>query len=362
LLFFVFLLSDLFKNYQQLVRFEGEILATTLKKSLESYPDAYQLLVDRTRIESECGTILDHNPNVIFCHVTDKNGLNLYNRFATALLADNTQLSFSQDNGVHVLKPGPFGNYTEIVLPFQLAGGEAGGIIRLGLKSSFGSDFIWPVMFKFVIGLILFSPLFIAGTFFLLRRCARPAVSADSPATPGLPGTSRDADSIPIDKTVASISSNFDEGGDDAVYELEMANRLLQDSYEALEVISRELGQSRDMYQALLDQAADPLLVGDRNDNIVFGNRKAQQLLGIGQQELVTRNLFATLEQLATDENWSEEIYCNLRETGRHVANVLLRLPQSQPPTQGILEAHKVVGRAGQTWTLVTIHLPVDVW
>lgn len=365
LLFFSFLLTDLVRGYQDMVHLKGETLAVPLKQSLENHPGAYELLMDKQLVEEGCDKILSSSPDVLYCRVTDKNGLNLYNRFVTAQLNKDAQLNISPKNGVHFLRDGIFGNYTDVVIPFQLHAVAHGGTIRLGLRSDLGNDYIWPLVTRFLVGLVLFTPLLLGGVTVLLRRSFSAMTPVDSP--PVAETSKQNQDMEPV-LTVAPENRPMvfdyvdDEGGEDTIYELEMANNLLRDSYEALEVISRELGQSRDMYQALLDQAADPLLVGDRNDSIVFCNRKAQYLFGCKQQDLLTRNLFMTLDQLATDENWNDQVYSNLRDSGRHVANASLRLPHSSSPVQGILEAHQVQGRSGQNWTLITVHLPIDVW
>ena len=369
LLFLSFLLTDLVSDYQDMVHLKGETLAVPLKQSLENHPGAYELLMDKQLVEEGCDKILSSSPDVLYCRVTDKNGLNLYNRFVTAQLNKDAQLNFSPKNGVHFLRDGIFGNYTDVVIPFQLHAVAHGGTIRLGLRSDLGSDYVWPLVIRFLLGLLLFTPLLLGGVAVLLRRVAPVFCPTDNPTTEGS-SAEIDKAETPASETQAPVipENTFtfdyidDDGGEDAIYELEMANHLLRDSYEALEVISRELGQSRDMYQALLDQAADPLLVGDKNDSIVFCNRKAQFLFGCTQQDLLTRNLFMTLDQLATDEDWNEQIYSSLRDSGRHVANASLRLPHSSSPVQGILEAHQVQGRSGQNWTLVTVHLPTDVW
>ena len=369
LLFFCFLLTDLISDYQDIVHLKGETLAVPLKQSLENHPGAYELLMDKQLVEEGCDKILSSSPDVLYCRVTDKNGLNLYNRFVTAQLDTDAQLNFSPKNGVHFLRDGIFGNYTDVSIPFQLHAVAHGGTIRLGLRSDLGSDYIWPLASRFFFGLLLFTPLLLGGVAVLLRRVSptqspagQPAAAASSTAIHKVEEPAPEAPAPVVPENTFAFDYIDDDGGEDAIYELEMANHLLRDSYEALEVISRELGQSRDMYQALLDQAADPLLVGDRNDSIVFCNRKAQFLFGCNQQDLLTRNLFMTLDQLATDEDWNEQIYSSLRESGRHVANASLRLPHSASPVQGILEAHQVQGRSGQNWTLVTVHLPTDVW
>ncbi len=347
------------RSYRDSVLLRLESLAGGLRNSVEKVLALGIPLREMDGLNVRCQEIVATDPEIIYCLVEDLAGTPLFSN-------DPSFHSSAGARPVDALNPTTTlmilpraGKVYDVALPVRAADGETVGRVRVGFPTRVLRDMTLKVLFRSLVLLGLLCLLvFGVVALFARRHLITPIehlcrvsqeISRENFQVAVPPMMTREfrllGDAL---QEMAHALRVRDEKIVEGYRELEETNLLLQESYERQERISSELGQNREMYQSLLENASDAIVVSDEEDNVILVNRQAEEFFGFDREEVVGENLlhvFARLQCSDLDQLYS--LYQETLEGGTPEAELRYMNLSHQRPVVGWVRTSLVRGIRG---------------
>ena len=297
------------RDFRDGILLRCQTLAGSLKSSVEKVLGLGLELNELEGVSSRCREIVASDPEISYCLIEAPDGTPVYSSSPTLRLSPLGNFhSTLTGRTTRVTVPGQGESY-DVALPLMAADGSLAGSIHIGFPASVLTERILKVFQRSILVLAAaFLVVFTLVVYFAkrilihpIRRLCDVAVEIASGkfrvAVPDMP-THDFAELATALQEMANSLLARDEEIQQNYRDLETTNLQLQESYEYQEAIGAELGRSREMYRALLEEASDAILVSDEEDSIVLVNKAAEALFGLPRERVQGGNLFSFWEQL----------------------------------------------------------------
>ncbi len=317
----------IFDSYRDSLVLRLQIHAESLRFAIEKVHNLGIPIEEMEGLNARCQEIVNSDPDVAYCLVEDVNGQVLFAHDPSLPNAVN----FPPRGSERVILLEGLRNWGEVYdvsVPIQNAQRDVTGWIRIGFSRgvllSLAQDTIirnlliligvFCAIYALVVAYLqrhLLSP--IEGLCSVARRVSQGdfQISAPKLSTRELQNL---ADHL---ATMADSLIERDEQIAAGMEELEHSNHLLQDAYETQESISIELQRSQRLYQTLVEQASEAILVCNDADEIQMFNNQAEALFAIDADKAIHANLLQFFEEIGVaDVDPLYEMYQQVLEYG----------------------------------------------
>ena len=156
--------------------------------------------------------------------------------------------------------------------------------------------------------------------------------------------------------TMANSLVERDEKIAAGIEELEEANLLLQKAYEDQERISTESDRNRRLYQTLVDQASEAILVCNENDEIQLFNHQAEQFFASSKDNVLKTNFIRFFQNLGVENvDLLYEMYQGVIDSGLGAEEFSFVTPEGHERV-GLVSAVLISGESGEKLVQMIVH------
>jgi PAS domain S-box-containing protein len=348
------------QQYREGVLRRCQALAAGLKSQVEKVLGLGLPLGEIEGLSERCLAISGNDPELAYCLIESSDGTILFPRDAKRFDPAKARPSGQLGKDVSVLESSELGRVYDLSLPLYDYNDKLAGRIRIGfqeavLKGLTTKHLLWSLL---VLGGVS-SAVFILMILFIRRDLVTPVrrmcgVATDLAAgdfnvsLPPLKTSELSSLGDALTRMAGSLRQR-DAELRNRYRDLETANEELHQSYAKLEMLSTELGNSREMYRSLLDDASDAILVCNENSEIMIANKSAERFFSLPRIRVEGEGLQAFLDQIGCLNkqeffSWYQEIQPG--QAGD--AEVRFLTPSSQRPLVGWVRSSAIEGAAGK--------------
>ncbi len=348
------------RDYRDGIALRCQSQATGLKMMVEKVLALGLTLVELDGINARCQEIVATDPEIAYCLIEDAHGKPLYSNDPSFLLTSDIRVISSSGPETTLIDMARLGAVYDISLPLIDSEGTVAGRVRVGFpvsvleerttKTMQRSLFILVGAFLVVFGIVfIFTRTHLIGPIRRLRDVASEIAGGNlSVEVPQMPTADFAELGTALEEMASSLSSR-DHELRRGYQELEETNSQLQESYEFQERIGAELGRSREMYRALLENASDPIIVSDRNDRLVIINKAAERLFGIDRDKQLGLNVLQMWESIGcVDMERIFALYGDISERGSCEMELHYTRPSDGRTVVGWVRSSAVADRHGE--------------
>jgi len=308
----IFDVQAIFNSYRHSLGLRLQIHAESLRAEIEKVLNLGLPLSDIDGLNARCQEIVKRDQDLAYCIIEDTDGQILYAHDPS--LVDVAVLPRPPSEKLQpVAGFRDWRSFYDVGVVIRDASREQNGWIRVG----FSRDVLLAmardtIVRNLVILVLMFLAIYSLIVVYLQRYLLSPI---DQVCDMAQQVTDGDFNLESTDLSVREfqvLSDNFvamaaylserDEKIALGIEELEHSNRLLQEAYEAQEAISTELNRNQLLYQSLVDQASEAILVCNANDEIQLYNHQAERFFDCAAQDALQRNLLNFFKGLGVQD------------------------------------------------------------
>jgi len=356
----------IFDSYRNSLTLRLQIHAESLRFAIEKVQNLGLPLREMEGLNARCQEIVNSDPDVAYCLIEDAEGTLLY-AHDPSLPEDATFPPRGEGRVTYLPGYRDWGEMYDVGVPIENARREVTGWVRVG----FSRDVLLTlarasVVRNLAILVGVFLAIYALIVFYLQRHLLAPIESLSSVARQVAQGEfhisaphleTREFQSLADHLAAMAVSLlDRDEQIAAGMEELERSNLLLQDAYETQEAISVKLQRSQSLYQTLVDQASEAILVCNDRDEIQMFNNQAEALFAVDADRVILANLLSFFGQIGVDDVDSlYEMYRNVLDTGFGSEEFSFRGVDGQQMT-GLIRAACVKGSSGEVLVQMIVH------
>ncbi len=302
------------RDYVNALLLRSQSLGASMKGSVEKVLGLGLDLRELTDISGKCRDLVQGNPEIAYCVITDLDGTPLFvsdpayrslriNRVVDSITTkDNHQVNLIGDE-IHF-----FDSATPITAP----DGKQVAFVHVGFPEKVVSEKVETMVVRSVFILLVFFFLsFSLVVFFVKKGIIHPIsvlLSGVKKISEGSFDTS--IEKMPVyefNKLAETINfmaaslKNREKEIQDNYRELEHAHNDLHDSYVKLESLSLELERSEELYKSLMEDSSDAIVVIGGGEHVKMVNKMAEDFFGYSAEEIVGLPLTKLLLLLNVD-------------------------------------------------------------
>jgi PAS domain S-box-containing protein len=338
------------RDYVNALVLRSHSLGMTMKNSVEKVLGLGLDLMDIAGLSERCREMVEGNPEIAYCVITDLDGAPLFLSDAAfkSLKFDLVKRSIATKQGQRINLIGTNNLYYDAVIPITSLDGKIIARIHVGFPEKVVTGKVQAMIIRSVIVLIVSFIIALSLVVFFVKRSIMQPISA---LLQGLNKISKGAfdtriQEVPDDefnelaKNINFMSGslkNREEEIQKNYLELENTHVKLHSSYLKLESLSLELERSEELYKSLLEDASDAIVVLDNRAEVKIVNKLAEkffghegrELAGLPLPELLNRLNMENVPRLLTlfkdayrGTNMDEEVYF-VKKDGTHVVSRL---------------------------------------
>lgn len=295
------------KDQVHALNLRSQGLSTALKSNIEKVLNLGLELRDMTGLAEKCRELLEGNPDIAYCLVTDLDGRVLfandarYHAFPVQPAGDGAAVQESPTisrGRVSIDIGGEKQDFADTAVQIMSPYGKPIALAHVGFSEQVVSDKMKGMLLKtlLVLGISL-AVSFTLVVIFVKKYVTRPI----STLLKGVKKISEGAFDTKIGEVRVSefnelarnvnIMSEFLKNRDAQIkknyQDMEETFDELQQSYRKLESLSSDLERSEELYKSLMEDASDAILVIGADQSIRMVNKMAEELFGYEARELL---------------------------------------------------------------------------
>jgi len=363
----IFDIQAIFDSYRSSLGLRLQIHAESLRFAIEKVQNLGLPVVEMEGLNLRCQEIVKRDPDVAYCLIEGVTGEVMFAHDPTLIVNDhfpprNEEKKLTRFEGFR-----NWGVFYDLSLPILDASRETTGWIRIGFSRDVLVRMARDSMVRNLLILLgVFLAIYSLIVVYIRRHLINPIESLCGIArrvTEGdfnvepIPLATREFQTLSDDlNTMAVTLGERDAQIAAGIEELEHSNSLLQDAYEAQEAISRELDRNQKLYQTLVDQASEAILVCNDRDEIQLFNSQAESLFGVSASKAVNCNLLSFFERIGADTiDDLYEMYLGVLKSGLGAEEFSFRGGNAEP-RKGMIKAACIKGGAGKVLVQMIVH------
>jgi len=308
------------KEYVQEILLRSHSLGSSLKDTIEKVLALGIDIHDVNGLSAKCREVIQFDPEMAYCIVTDGTGKNLYSSDPEYASLDFTQarqqtdLKDSHQRNVAVMHTRN-GKFFDIHVPVHSFDSRIAASVHVGFPQHAIDQKVYAIILRSIIVFLVFFSISFALVIIFVKR------SIIAPVTNLLEGVTRIAhgdfttsiqvlpvhelDQLGIKINSMSMALETRDKELHKNYErLSETHMQLHDSYLQLEKLSTDLENSEALYKRLQEEAGDAIIILDSSETIIIANRMAEAFFGFPTAEII----------------------------GQHISNLLIRLHSADIP------------------------------
>jgi len=362
----LFDVQAVFSSYRHSLALRLQIHAESLRAEIEKVLSLGLSLSDIDGLNSRCQEIINRDPDLEYCLVEAPDGQILFAHDPSLVKADVLPQPPSETlQSVSGFRD--WGSFYDIGVVIRDAGHERSGWIRVGFSREVLLDIARETIVRnlailVLMFLVIYSLIIIYLQRYLLapidRLCGMARQMTDGDFYLEAAELSTREFQVLADNFVAMAASLAQRDAQiaEGIEELEQSNLLLQGAYEAQESISAELNRNQLLYQSLVDQASEAILVCNVNDEIQLYNHQAERFFEVPLSDALSRNLLNFFEGLGAQcVDRLYEMYQGVLETGVGAEEFDFTTKSGDRRT-GLISAVSLSGVSGEVLVQMIIH------
>ena len=296
------------QQYREGVLRRSQALASGLKSQVEKVLGLGLPLKEIDGLSERCLAISSNDPEIAYCLIESADGVVLFPDNNLQFNPSEAKLAGHFGKDVSVLESPEMGRVYDLALPLYDFNDRLSGRIRIGFQENIlrgltSRHLLWSLTVLGGVSTVVFLLMIIFIRRYLMvpvrRMCGVASELAAGNFNVELPEMET-SELSSLGEALASMASSLRQREVELrnrYNEVEEANQELQSSYEKLATLSAELGNSREMYRSLLEDASDAILVCDENSQLIISNKSAERFFGLPRVRVEGR----LLKDLLTD-------------------------------------------------------------
>ncbi|MBJ6726224.1 ATP-binding protein [Geomesophilobacter sediminis] len=288
------------RDHVNSLNLRSQSLATALKASIEKVLNLGLELKDMGGLSEKCREIMEGNPDIAYCVVTDANGVPIFAsdpRFQNFPIRSIAGPDVAR-NRMDLKEPRGTSYFYDTSVLIKTPDGRNVGRAHIGFAEAVVTEKVRGMIFKNLSLLILALILsFSLVVFFVKRYVMRPI----STLLTGVKQISEGGFDIQIGEVdvfefnelarnvnlMARFLKNRDEEIKNNYQEMQRTLDELHDSYLKLERLSSDLERSENLYKSLMEDASDAIVVIGSDESVRMVNKMAEEFFGYEAKELL---------------------------------------------------------------------------
>jgi PAS domain S-box-containing protein len=297
------------KDQVNALNLRSQGLVSALRSNIEKVLNLGLELKDMTGLSEKCREIMEGNPDIAYCVVTDLTGVVLFandqrfSAFPVQAVRKVDQAPGAAASGVarekvSITIDGEKSDFFDTAIPISTPYGKPIAQAHVGFSEKVVFDKVKGMLFKtlFLLGVSLVIS-FTLIVLFVKKYVMHPI----STLLKGVKQISEGAFDTQIGEVRVfefnelarnvNIMSQFLKNRDAEIkknyQDMEKTFEELHASYRKLETLSADLERSEDLYKSLMEDAGDAILVVGADDSIRMVNKMAEQFFGYEAKELL---------------------------------------------------------------------------
>jgi PAS domain S-box-containing protein len=302
------------KEYVQEILLRSHSLGTSFKETIEKVLALGIDIRDVNGLSTKCREIIQFDPEMTYCVITDNSGNNLFaSEPAYASLDFSQARTITELEGTHQRNVATMrtskGNFIDVSVPVRTFDSQTAASVHIGFPQSAIDQKVHAIILRSIMIFLLFFLISFALVILFVKR------SIITPVTNLLEGVTRIAQGdftttiqvLPVhelDQLGIKINSmslaleNRDKQLNKNYEELSNTHQQLHDSYFQLEKLSTDLEKSEALYKKLQEEAGDAIIILDETETIVIANKMTEAFFGYPASEIIGQHISSLLMKL----------------------------------------------------------------
>lgn len=305
------------KEYLREVLLRSHSLGATLKDSIEKILALGIDIRDINGLSLKCREIIQSDPDITYCIITDNEGRHLFSSDPTYSTLDYSR-ALPQESLSEPLKrnvviiSSPLGTLYDTSIPILSFDSKQTAVVHIGFPQRAIDKKIHAIILRSVLVFLVFFIFSFALVILFVKR------SIIAPVNRLLEGVTRighgdfrtpiealpvhELDQLGIQVNAMSEAIEIrDRELKSNYHELSRTHEQLHDSYQRLERLSSDLEKSEALYKKLQEEAGDAIIVLNETGTIIIANKMAETLFGIPADEQLHQHISTLLVKLKSD-------------------------------------------------------------
>lgn len=323
----IFDVQAIFASYRKSLTLRLQIQAESLSAEVEKVLNLGLPLEEMEGLSSRCQELVQRDPDLAYCIIESQEGGILF-AHDPSLVGHHNFPPVGEDSPQLLSGFRDWGVFYDVNTSVQNATKKVEGKIRLGFLRSVLLDMARDsILRNLFIFLMVFGAVYLLILVYLQKHLMTPVNKLCQVANrltegdfesemPSLESTEFQTLSDNLGYMASSLAER-DKQIVAGMEELEHSNLLLQGAYEEQEKISGELKQNQMLYQSLVDEASEAIIVCNDSDEIQLFNRQAVKFFNVNDSEVIGMNLLGFFQKIGVSsvENLYE-MYQSVVECG----------------------------------------------
>lgn len=305
------------KDYTKEIQLRSQSLGISLKNSIEKVLALGISLTDVSGLAEKCREVIQPDPDVTYCVITDPNGTVLFSsekKISDILFSKERPVKklASDHNAILTRIDSNNGVFFESRTPVRSFDLNTVAYIHVGFPQATVDRKIKDIVVRSVIVfLVFFSFSFALVVVFAKRSIVAPVSKLLNGVTlisngeynsliKPLPVLEFDKLAENINNMAASLAAR-DRELRNSYDELTSTHSHLQRSFIQLENLSLELEKSEELFRKILEESGDAIIILDESEHVMISNRRASELLGFASDEVAGQHISSVLLSIETE-------------------------------------------------------------
>ncbi|AID58003.1 LOW QUALITY PROTEIN: sensor histidine kinase, HAMP and PAS domain-containing [Geotalea daltonii FRC-32] len=288
------------KDYINALFLRSQSLSASMKGSIEKVLNLGLDIRDIAGISEKCRELVDGNPDIAYCIITDLDGNILYlsdPKFQNLAIRGASR-SYTSNPTVQINLVGKDPAFYDTVTIVKTADGKPTAQVHIGFEESIISAKVKGMILRSVFLLLVFLLFSFSLVVIFMKKSIIQPVSV---LLKGVKQISEGGFDVRIQEVpvyefnelakninvMSAYLKNRDEEIRKNYQELERTHSELHSSYLKLEHLSHELEKSEELYKSLMEDASDAIVVVGEDESVKMVNKMAEEFFGYSARELV---------------------------------------------------------------------------
>lgn len=305
------------KEYVQEILLRSHSLGTSFKDSIEKVLALGIDIRDVNGLSVKCREIIQFDPEMAYCVITDNAGKNLFASepgFASldfSRARKQTHLEGTHQRNVAIIRTHN-GTFLDVSVPVRSFDSRLSASVHIGFPQHVIDQKVHAIILRSIIVFLLFFVISFALVVLFVKR------SIITPVTNLLEGVTRIAQGnfkttiqvLPVHEldqlgikinSMAMALETRDKELHKNYEELSTTHVQLHDSYLQLEKLSTDLEKSEALYKKLQEEAGDAIIILDDSETVIIANRMAETFFGYPAAEIIGQHISNLLVRLNSE-------------------------------------------------------------
>jgi PAS domain S-box-containing protein len=288
------------RDYVNALVLRSQSLGTSMRNSVEKVLGLGLDLADIVGISEKCRELVQGNPDISYCVITDLQGNPLFmNEPSFSMLKFEPVIrTISTKQGEQSNLVGKDVLFYDSVIPIMSPEGRQVARVHVGFQEKMVTEKVEAMIIRSVFVLILSFMIAFSLVVIFVKKSIMQPISA---LLTGLGKISKGAfetriQEVPVyefnelAKNINFMSESLNSREEEIqnnYLELENTHVKLHSSYLKLESLSLELERSEELYKSLMEDASDAIIVIGHDETVKMANKMAEEFFGYSAKEVV---------------------------------------------------------------------------